>query len=108
MGLASTEAESFCLHGLWQIAMSSDTAACENLESALAAYAFHDLKTMASTSAVIALARVALAAVRVTSEIWQRPSHSSRPSIPKSGSYCRGTARCPGRSWRWRASGAAT
>ena len=33
-------------------------------ESALAAYAFHDLKTMASTSAVIALARVALAAVR--------------------------------------------
>lgn len=64
VGLASTEAESFCLHGLWQIAMSSDTAACENLESALAAYAFHDLKTMASTSAVIALARVALAAVR--------------------------------------------
>lgn len=64
VGLASTEAESFCLHGLWQIAMGSDTAACENLESALATYAFHDLKTMASTSAVIALARVALAAVR--------------------------------------------
>jgi LuxR family maltose regulon positive regulatory protein len=64
VGLASTEAESHCLHGLWQVAMGSDTAACENLESALTTYAFHDLKTMASTSGVIALGRVALAAVR--------------------------------------------
>ncbi len=64
VGLASTEAESFCLRGLWQMATGSDTAACESLESALAAYAFHDLSTMASTSGIIALGRVALAVIR--------------------------------------------
>lgn len=63
-GITSTQAEAHALLALTLFGAGEDTLACSHAQQAMDVMAFHDLVDMSTTSAVVALANVATAAVR--------------------------------------------
>lgn len=61
-----TEVESLALLGLLRMVEGEDTAGCDIIEAAQSVYARHDLGRMATTTGVLALAKVTRCAVRGT------------------------------------------
>lgn len=83
----STQVEALAMLGLLRLAHGQPTAGCVAIETGAEVYAFHDLSEMATSAAVLSLARAALASLRGGSGavrqalLQQRAVHTEVESI---------------------------
>lgn len=64
MGVPSTKVEALAMLGLLRLANEQETPGCDAIERAVEIFAFHDLSQLATSSALLSLARVALTSWR--------------------------------------------